>query len=163
MLVALLSLILTDVQIAGNPSVGLSPFAPLIGQNWVSEFPDGKVTDTQRFEWVYGQQFVRNTHQVRTPDGRVVYEGETIYAWDAPRQEIVWWYWNSTGGYVTGTVAVRPDGALIAEGENHAPGNQLSRTRVVIRILGGSWTLEGAQERSGTWTQQPLRTYKIAK
>lgn len=151
-------------QVAGNASAAqpigqLALFSPLVGREWVAEFPGDSVTDTQRFEWALGAKFLRNVHHVRT-SGKVVYEGETIYAWDQRAQRIVWWYWNSTGGYVVGTIAIREDGALVAEGENHGAADQLDRVRTVIRIGTDQWTSAGAQERDGKWTEQPPRTYR---
>src|SRR4051794_5495167 len=72
----------------------LEVFAPLVGGEWVADFPGGQVTDTQRFEWAFNRQFVRNVHEVRA-GGQVVYSGETMYAWDERASRIVWWYWNS--------------------------------------------------------------------
>jgi hypothetical protein len=88
-----------------------------------------------------------------------VYEGETIYAWDQRAGRIVWWYWNSTGGYVTGTVTVS-GGAMLAEGENHGAADQLDRVRSVMRIGSDEWTSVGSQERDGKWIQQSPRTYR---
>jgi hypothetical protein len=143
-----------------SPSNPLAIFAPLVGADWVAELQGGQVTDTQRYEWTLDRKFIRNTHQVRTNDGQVVYEGETIYAWDSRGDRIVWWYWNTTGGYVTGTVTVAPDGTLVVEGDNHGPKDQLDRTRVRIRISSDAWTSAGSQERDGKWTDLPLRTYR---
>jgi len=139
----------------------LAIFAPLIGRDWVAPFSDNNVTDTQRFEWVFGDKFVRNVHHVRAGK-QVVYEGETLYAWDERAKRIVWWYWNTTGGFVTGTVTVKGDGEIVSEGENHGATNQLDRTRTVMRIGNNEWTSTGSQEKDGTWTDQPARTYKPA-
>jgi hypothetical protein len=148
-----------DGTAAGLQPVGqLAIFSPLVGREWVADFPGNKVTDTQRFEWVLGAKFLRNIHHVRA-GGKVVYEGETIYAWDQRAQRIVWWYWNSTGGYVTGTIVFREDGALVAEGENHGAADQLDRVRTVMRIGPDQWTSVRAQLRDGTWTEQPPRVY----
>ena len=144
-----------------QPLGQLAIFSPLVGRDWVAEFPGNNVTDTQRFEWVLGARFLRNVHHVRA-GGKVVYEGETIYAWDQRAQRIVWWYWNSTGGYVVGTIAIREDGAIATEGENHGAVDQLDRVRSVVRIGTDEWTSAGAQERAGKWTELPMRTYKPA-
>ena len=144
-----------------QPLGQLAIFSPLVGRDWVAEFPGNNVTDTQRFEWVLGARFLRNVHHVRA-GGKVVYEGETIYAWDQRAQRIVWWYWNSTGGYVTGTIAIRDDGAIATEGENHGAADQLDRVRSVMRIGTDEWTSAGAQQRDGKWTEQPVRTYRPA-
>jgi len=145
-----------------SPSNPLAIFTPFIGSEWTTELQAGQVTDTQRYEWTLDRKFVRNTHQVRTKDGQVVYEGETIYAWDSRADRIVWWYWNTTGGYVTGTVTVDTDGTLLVEGENHGPRNQLDRTRSRIRQSPAGWTSEGSQEKDGKWTDLPVRTYRRA-
>src|SRR5262245_34831519 len=144
---------------SAQPIGQLALFSPLVGREWIAHFPGNDVTDTQRFEWALGAKFLRNTHQVRA-GSKVVYEGETIYAWDQRAQRIVWWYWNSTGGYVVGTMAIREDGALVAEGENHGAADQLDRVRTIMRIGKDEWTSAGAQERDGKWTEQPPRTYR---
>jgi hypothetical protein len=144
---------------AAQPIGQLALFSPLVGRDWIAQFPGNDVTDAQRFEWAIGARFLRNTHQVRA-GGKVVYEGETIYAWDHRAQRIVWWYWNSTGGYVVGTIAIREDGSLVAEGENRGAADQLDRVRTVMRIGTDQWTSAGAQERDGKWTEQPPRMYR---
>ncbi len=138
----------------------LDAFAPLIGRDWTAPLPRGNVTDTQRFEWMYGKKFIRNTHAVKTAKGEVVYEGETVYAWDARASRIVWWYWNTTGGFVEGTLSIGADGAMIAEGQNHGDAKQLDRTRSTIRISADSWTFVSSSEKDGVWEDGPLRTYR---
>jgi hypothetical protein len=144
---------------ARQPLGQLALFSPLVGREWVAAFPGNDITDTQRFEWVLGGKFLRNVHHVRA-SGKVVYEGETIYAWDQRAQRIVWWYWNSTGGYVVGTIAVREDGTLVADGENHGSADQIDRVRSTIRIGTDEWTSVGTQQRGGQWVEQPARTYR---
>ncbi len=138
----------------------LDAFAPLIGRDWIAPFPKGNLTDTQRFEWIYGRKFVRSTHAVKTAKGDVVYEGETVYAWDARANRIVWWYWNATGGYLEGTVSIAADGSITAEGQNHGAANQLDRTRSTIRITADGWTFTPSFEKDGVWTNEPSRTYR---
>ena len=141
----------------------LDVFTPLVGHDWIAEFNNGQLTDSSRFEFVYDAQFVRNTHVVRTLEGQQVYEGETLYAWDARAQRIVWWYWNASGGYVEGTVTVVDDHTMLVEGANHGPASQLDRVRVRIGITATGWTSAGASEKGGVWTDDPPRTYRIAR
>ncbi|MBI5850978.1 MAG: hypothetical protein HZB39_08110 [Planctomycetes bacterium] len=138
----------------------LAVFAPLIGRDWVGVFPDGKLSDTQRYEWVYGAKFVRNTHQVRVADGTAVYEGETIYAWDARAERITWLYWNTSGGYVAGTVTVRDDGVLIVEGDNHGPKEQLDQVKAEVRIGDGEWSMRPGKAKDGKWSFEEPRAYR---
>jgi hypothetical protein len=145
---------------AGNPAGKLDAFAPLIGRDWTAPLPAGNLTDTQRFDWMYGKKFIRNTHAVKTSKGEVVYEGETVYAWDARSRRIVWWYWNASGGYLEGTVSIGGDGTIITEGQNHGDANQLDRTRSIIRITGDAWTFSPSHEKDGIWNSEPMRTYR---
>jgi hypothetical protein len=115
---------------AGTAAGKLDAFAPLIGRDWISPLPKGNLTDTQRFEWMYSKKFIRNTHAVKTAKGEIVYEGETVYAWDARASRIVLWYWNASGGFLEGTVSIGGDGTINTEGQNHGGANQLDRTRV---------------------------------
>ena len=147
------------------PPVGTAPgkldaFAPLIGRDWIAPLPKGNVTDTQRFEWMYGKKFIRNTHAVKTAKGEIVYEGETVYAWDARSSRIVWWYWNASGGYLEGTASIGGDGTINTEGQNHGNPNQLDRTRSTIRITGDAWTFTPSYEKDGVWNSEPMRTYR---
>lgn len=138
----------------------LDAFAPLVGRDWISPLPKGNLTDTQRFEWMYGKQFIRNTHEVKTATGDVVYEGETIYAWDARAGRIVWWYWNASGGYLEGTASIGADGTITTEGQNHGGADQLDRTRSTMRVTADGWTFTPSSAKDGVWTSDPTRTYR---
>ena len=142
----------------------LDAFAPLIGRDWTAPLPNGGLTDTQRFEWVYGKKFIRNTHWVKTAKGEVVYEGETVYGWDARSGRIVWWYWNASGGYLEGTATIGADGVITIEGENHGDSKQLDRIRSTIRIThatsADTWTFSPSSEKDHVWTVDPARTYR---
>ena len=106
----------------------LAPLAPLVAREWIATFPNG-LTDTQSSQWLYGRKFIRNPHQVRDASGKVVYEGETIYGWDAGAKELRWWYFNATGGWIDGTVTVEEDGTLLFEGTNHGGPGQTAKVR----------------------------------
>ena len=145
---------------AGTAPGKLEAFAPLIGRDWTAPLPNGNLTDTQRFEWMYGKKFIRNTHAVKTAKGEVVYEGETVYAWDARSGGIVWWYWNVSGGYVEGTASIAADGSISIEGQNHGDARQLDRIRSTIRITADAWTFTPSSEKDRVWTREPTRTYR---
>ena len=82
-----------------------SPLEFLVGHCWKGEFPDGKATDEHCFTSLYGGHFVRDVHHVRDTAGKVVYEGETTYWWDAKRKGIAWRYLSVQGLVMDGTVA----------------------------------------------------------
>ena len=142
-----------------EPHPRLRPFSPLVGPIWAGSFPGGELVDEQRFEWVYGGKFLRNVHQVKNPTGEVVYEGETIYAWDPTSEEIVWWYWNTTGGFITGTLTEH-GGSWLAEGTNHAPPPQPTEVRSELRIGDGSWESVSYFPKDGEWTERFRITFR---
>jgi hypothetical protein len=129
-------------------------FAALCGRTFVAPFPDGDLTDTQTFAWMLGGHFVRNRHTVSNAEGKVLYEGETVYTVDARSGDVVWWYWNTTGGYVVGTLTVEGE-RVVFEGENHAPEGQPVRVR-------GAWEQISAEglvstsyfEEEGGWRER---------
>ncbi len=83
------------------------PLEFLVGDCWVGTFPDGKVTDEHCFEWVYERKFIRDRHVVR--NGQAPYAGETLYGWDPKEKRLAYWYWNSDGEMLVGTVEYRAD------------------------------------------------------
>lgn len=91
----------------------LQPWAPLVGHCWSGPLPGNQGTDRHCFENVYGGQHIRDRHVV-TVDGKDVYEGETIYSVKGP--QVVFTYWNSLGGFGTGT-------AVFAAGKWHFKGS----------------------------------------
>ena len=42
-------------------------------------------------------------------NGKAPYAGETIYGWDARAKRLAYWYFNSEGEVIVGTVEYRPD------------------------------------------------------
>ena len=80
----------------------LAPFGPLVGHCWRGEVL-GTGTDTHCFDFVYGGQHIRDRHSV-SQGGKTVYEGETLYS--ASKSGIAFTYWNSLGGFGTGTADV---------------------------------------------------------
>lgn len=107
----------------------LRALAPLVGGEWKTAFPNG-MTDVQRFEPMVAGRFLRNVHEVRDTQGKVVYEGETVYGAGSEEDgSLRWWYFNSTGGWIDGTIVPGAGGTFDYEGENHAPSGQTDRVR----------------------------------
>lgn len=131
----------------------LAGLASLVGGAWRGTFPDGKTTDVQRFDWMLGGHFLRNTHEVINADGQVVYAGETVYGWDRQSESIHWWYFNTTGGYLTGTM-VESEGRWLAEGVNHGPEGQTARVRSELELGEGRWTSTSFFLKDGEWIRR---------
>lgn len=77
--------------------------AELTGACWRTLF-DGKGpdTDTHCFEAAVGGKMVTDTHKVRNGAGEVVYEGVSVYLLDRASGELVYEYFNSSGGKLVG-------------------------------------------------------------
>jgi hypothetical protein len=114
---------------AQQPSVRATfdDFAFLAGSCWKGTFPGRTVTDEHCFEWVFGpKKFLRDRHVVRGDS--VPYSGETIYAWDAGRKELVFWYISSAGFYSTGSAGKESDAILFADTIKAEGGDRTLRT-----------------------------------
>lgn len=138
----------------------LEPFERLVGTVWIGAFPDGSLTDEQEFEWVYEGRFLRNRHRVKDAAGIVVYEGETIYAWDVSSETVVWWYWNATGGFVTGTLAQTEAGWSFA-GANHAPAPQPEKVKGLFRFTAeDAWESVSYFQTDEGWKERFTMTFR---
>jgi hypothetical protein len=94
---------------AAAPASPYAPLAYLVGHCWQGTFPDGKVTDTHCFSWIYGGKFIRDQHVVHHGAGSKDDLGESIYLWDAASGELQYLYIESAGGFSRGSVTAAPD------------------------------------------------------
>jgi hypothetical protein len=152
------SAMLLSLVLAGDLPDHFKPLAPLLANDWVTDFPR-EMTDTQRFEVMYDGRHIRNIHWVRDKTGRVVYQGETIYTWDHRAKRIVWYYFNATGGHIVGHIEREGD-ALVAYGINNAPGTQTPETKSRMVIRDETWQMTQFFQREGEWREQHSVTYR---
>ena len=143
-----------------GPTEELQQLGSLVGKVWVGEFPGGNMTDEQRFEWIFEKKFLRNTHRVIDAEGKVTYEGETIFAWHPAGQTLVWWYFNATGGFITGTITESEAGWEF-EGINHSPPPQPPRVRGLWKIVSeDEWQSTQYFYDSGEWKETFTITFR---
>ena len=93
MITPLLALAATQAPLPDH----FQPMAFLVGHCWRAELGQHQV-DTHCFEPLYGGRFIRDRHEVT--GGRIPYEGETIYAWNAAENRVDYTYWASDGGTI---------------------------------------------------------------
>ncbi len=139
-----------------------APLASLVQHDWVTLFPDGKTSDTQRFEWIYSGKFMRNTHWVKNAEGKVIYEGETIYAWDFQAKRVAWFYFNTTGGHLVGHLE-EADGRMMIYGVNNSPDGQTSEVKGAWIIRADSYDSVSYFKKDGEWVEQMTVTFKPTK
>jgi len=90
----------------------MQPLAFLIGHCWKGSFAgDARATDEHCFSSVYGGRYVRDEHVVHR-EGRPDTFGESIYLWNSAAERLEYFYIESAGGFLHGTVTVE-DGALV--------------------------------------------------
>jgi len=147
---------------AVEPIAQLRPLAALVGHPWVAALPGGKLTDTQSWTWLYGGKFLRSEHQVRDAEGHTVYSGETIYAWDAREEKLVWWYINATGGFVEGTFVPDGERSYRVEGKNHGPSSQKDEIHGLMEIQDGTWSSTALELRDGAWHEASKLEFRPA-
>jgi hypothetical protein len=121
-----------------EPKPDFKPLEFLVGRCWTGPFAGSNKVDEHCFEWVFDKKFIRDRHIVRgTPD----YKGETIYGWDPIAKKLSYWYWNSEGLVIVGTVEYTPDGIVFP-----------SRYA----------TAEGPVELKATWKQLSNDAYSVS-
>jgi len=136
--------------LAQGPAAHFTPLEFVVGSCWVGTFPDGKQTDEHCFEWVFDKKFIRDKHVVRA-GGTAVYQGETIYSWDAASRRIAFSYYNSEGSVLTGKVEETADGLVFP---------QRYPTDTGVTEIQSTWTRPGpdsyrvhvTQKSGDTWT-----------
>jgi hypothetical protein len=102
----------------------LQPLAFLIGHCWKGSFAgDARATDEHCFSSIYGGRYVRDEHVARR-EGRPDAFGESIYLWNSAARQLEYFYVESAGGFIHGTVTVEdgvlvfPAAAFIEQGES---------------------------------------------
>ena len=86
---------------AQNKPAGFGWFETVIGSCWAGVLPDG----TTRHEHCYSTQFghfIRGTSALTVQkDGQRVkqFEGDSLFAWDEKRKQIVYYIWGSDGSH----------------------------------------------------------------
>src|SRR5712671_891715 len=123
-ILCLATLIAASATAADTP---LQPLEFLVGHCWAGEFPNNMGTDTHCFEAMYGGKFIRDKHVLHGQKGD--YLGESIYAFDPRKKEIVFSYWSSDGDMESGSVIPAADGLNFPEHRLTRPQNLTMRIR----------------------------------
>jgi hypothetical protein len=135
------------------PSSNFAPLEFAVGHCWIGTFPNGKQTDEHCFEWMYDRKFIRDRHVVRAAEspGPALYEGETIYAWDAKTKRIGFTYYNVAGDVMNGLVDAGPEGIVFP---------QTYETAGRVRELKSTWTRSSADAYRVVVTEKSGETWK---
>ncbi|HET7845549.1 MAG TPA: hypothetical protein VFL14_15435, partial [Xanthomonadales bacterium] len=149
---AFLLCLATTTAVAAEPAApDYSALGFLVGHCWKGTFPDGKATDEHCFAWLYGRQFIRDVHKVRDESGKVVYEGETTYAWDARKQVVAWRYISAEGLVMDGTVA--REGADLVFPATYAAPDGVHEMRAVWTPTANGYRTRNSEKGADGWKE----------
>jgi len=140
--------LLAPLSVAAAPDPAFEPLAFLAGHCWKGTMPDGKATDEHCFAWIFDGKFLRDRHVVRAGD-KAVYEGETIYYWNAAAKQVEYLYITAQGGFSQGRVS--PEADAIA----------FPATTLVTE--GKAFAFRGRWKRLGDDAYEVLREYETEK
>lgn len=135
---------------------------PLIGKQFKGSFPNSSVYDEQHFSTVYDGKFIRNIHFVKDETGKILYEGETIFARDLQKGTVQFWYWNTTGGYVVGSLVLEGQRIMVT-GKNTGPANQTPEVKSSMwDISADGYVASSYFLKDGNWEEQWTMEYKAS-
>lgn len=92
---------LPETEHGDRPSQGFAWLGDLRGSCWVGVFPDETTEHRQCYTTQFGR-FLRGTAALaESKEGarEVVFEGDSVFAWDEVSQRIVYFIWGSDGSY----------------------------------------------------------------
>lgn len=135
-----------------QPTPDYKPFEYLIGSCWKGTFPDGKQTDEHCFEWMLNKKFFRDRHVVR--GGPALYEGESIYSWDAQGKKITFVYYSSDGLVLNGSASPAADSIVFP--------SKFSTDKAEIELR-SVWTRRGSDAYHVLDSQRTPTGWKITR
>jgi hypothetical protein len=97
----LLTLAFAGSAHAADALPGFGWFADMADACWVGAFPDGKTEHSQCYSTQFGK-FLRGTaalHVRQESESQLVFEGDSLFAWDEGRKRIVYYIWGSDGSH----------------------------------------------------------------
>jgi len=111
----------------------LAPLAPLVGSCWHGQFAGQNRTDSRCFTLVYDGAHIIDRHRVESGD--TIYEGHTIFSWNAEENRIDYVYFNSLGGVSMGSLETIENGFAFPDETYQAPDGSM-------QTIHSTWTIE---------------------
>jgi len=140
----------------------LQPLDFLVGKCWQGEMKGGAEKDTHCFEPVYGGQHVRDRHEVKNAEGKVIYAGETLYSWNGKMRRVEYTYVSADGAVSHGTM-VPKNGALDFGDETyHGPDGKELKISTLWRRAGET-AYEAVNRSSANPTGEGVLKYILVK
>lgn len=137
-------------------------FAGLAGACWKGDHPDGKTADVQCYSTQYGR-FMRGTIRVHSQaDAKaVLFEGDSVFAWDPGAGRIVYTQWASNGS-ITPAQEASWDGEALRFGSRGADGRNGSVRSSWHRVDKDSFRVVRERKEGPLWKEVFSVTYRRA-
>jgi hypothetical protein len=138
----------------------LEPLRPLLERTWrgplKNSTPEKPIVDIMRWERALNGQTVRVLHSIN--DG--LYGGETIIRWDAGKQQVVYYYFTTSGFSTTGTMQI--EGKKILSHEVVTGSTEgITETRGVSELTpDGGLHIKSEYLKNGKWVPGHEATYR---
>jgi hypothetical protein len=142
---------------------GFGWFGTMVGSCWIGQFPDGRTEHTQCYSGQFGK-FMRGTASLSSAKEtarQVLFEGDSLFAWDDASKRIVYYIWGSDGTH-------RQLQAQYIGEELHFPvpsrtdPTQVSYRSVWRRIDASSFEVRRERPRGEQWATELIVTYRKA-
>jgi len=134
--------------------------ADLAGACWVGSDAEGQTTDRQCYALQFGR-FLRGTIAIESGSatGKRALDGDSVFAWDAARQRIVYTYWASTGHHGRSEAHFDGERLVFPPADEGEPGRPRFRS---IWTRTGEATFEVVREREvdGAWQEAMRVVYR---
>lgn len=159
-LLTLLAQFGTATAAPARPHTGFGWFADLAGSCWQGDHPGGIMRDRQCYSAQFGR-FMRGTIHLTRPrhgPGAPAHHGDSVFAWDAARQRILFYFWGSDGRH--GVSEGHYEGDSLVFPQPPASGGQAPGRRTIWRRLDADHFTVTVQLRSdAAWTDRFTVTY----
>jgi len=146
-------------QPAADPMGPFKWFGGLAGACWKGDHPDGKTSDTQCFQKQYNR-FVRGT--IKIASGPNVFEGDSLFWWDAKNNKVGYTQWASNGFVHTSEAAFEGD-KLVFLDRPKAGTTDVNGRAVWTRVDANTYQVSREQRDGPNWKSQFLVVYKRTK
>ena len=133
----------------------LNQIAWLTGGTWVAELKDDQGVPLRienRMRWSDNGQLIKFvTTFISHNKAEVHYEG--IYAWDASRKQISFWYTDREGNLTQGTAAMAGETLTQDFAITHLNGNSDKLRSLIVRDAPDSYAWSVMGQKDGSWNE----------
>ncbi|HYD13105.1 MAG TPA: hypothetical protein VEC11_09680 [Allosphingosinicella sp.] len=144
-----------------GPPAEFGWFRELAGACWQGDHPGSIMRDRQCYSAQFGR-FMRGTIRITRPrDGQSApaHHGDSVFAWDAGRQRLIFYFWGSDGQHGVSEGYYEGD-ALIFEQPPTSGGQPVGRRTIWRRVDADHFRVTVQMRSHAIWTDRFTVTYE---